>query len=348
MELDSYKSPVWQLGANIERTGETERFHYSTRYHLFVDGRSKCNEYEQDTLEHENVVGKVERLAKLPDLLACKKCWRAWQKKYAVSLANSVVQSDDVSTQKEDDTMKLIYDRADRKRMVQLIAEITGCDAKYMGAPTFAYQVDSITIDRDGTLHIDDMADSEWVQNVVKGLKLNGYECISCTYDDPQPEPEEIEVPCEDCPPAYGTAEDDGKGLAIQMPMLTDAELANLHALLTAKGALIKKALGVSELPVQNIDGRLDFAWFSEESTPEEIRTYMNFITALCEMAKNQKRISSKEKDVDNEKYAFRCFLLRLGFIGEKYKVDRKILLRNLTGSAAFKSGQKKEAAICE
>jgi hypothetical protein len=348
MELDSYKSPVWQLGANIERTGETERFHYSTRYHLFVDGRSKCNEYEQDTLEHENVVGKVERLAKLPDLLACKKCWRAWQKKYAVSLANSVVQSDDVSTQKEDDTMKLIYDRADRKRMVQLIAEITGCDAKYMGAPTFAYQVDSITIDRDGTLHIDDMADSDMVQNIVKDLKLNGYECISCTYDDPQPEPEEIEVPCEDCPPPYGTAEDDGKGLAIQMPMLTDAELANLHALLTAKGALIKKALGVSELSVKNIDGRLDFSWFSEESTPEEIQAYMNFVTALYKMAKNQKRISAKEKVVDNEKYAFRCFLLRLGFIGEEYKVDRKILLRNLTGSAAFKSGQKKEVAICE
>ena len=46
-----------------------------------------------------------------------------------------------------------------------------------------------------------------------------------------------------------------------------------------------------------------------------------------------------KEKETDNDKYAFRCFLLRLGFIGSEYKAERKILLRNLTGSSAFKNG---------
>ena len=56
-------------------------------------------------------------------------------------------------------------------------------------------------------------------------------------------------------------------------------------------------------------------------------------------MAKNQKRVTAKDKDVDNDKYAFRCFLLRLGFIGAEYKADRKILLKNLTGSSAFKGG---------
>ena len=44
---------------------------------------------------------------------------------------------------------------------------------------------------------------------------------------------------------------------------------------------------------------------------------------------------------MDNEKYAFRCFLLRLGFIGAEYKAARKVLLRNLTGSSAFKSGKR-------
>ena len=66
-------------------------------------------------------------------------------------------------------------------------------------------------------------------------------------------------------------------------------------------------------------------------------------------MALNQKRITAKEKPVDNDKYAFRCFLLRLGFIGEDYKAERKILLRNLSGSSAFKSGTKKtEVESCE
>jgi hypothetical protein len=56
-------------------------------------------------------------------------------------------------------------------------------------------------------------------------------------------------------------------------------------------------------------------------------------------MARNAKRVTATEKEVDNEKYAFRCFLLRLGFIGAEYKTERKILLKNLTGSSAFKNG---------
>ena len=48
--------------------------------------------------------------------------------------------------------------------------------------------------------------------------------------------------------------------------------------------------------------------------------------------------------EVVNEKYAFRCFLLRLGFIGDEYKQDRKILLENLEGSAAFKTKKEEQA----
>ena len=63
-------------------------------------------------------------------------------------------------------------------------------------------------------------------------------------------------------------------------------------------------------------------------------------------MARTQKRVTATERTIENEKYAFRCFLLRLGFIGDEFKSARKILLRNFTGSSAFKSGTKaKEAA---
>jgi hypothetical protein len=48
----------------------------------------------------------------------------------------------------------------------------------------------------------------------------------------------------------------------------------------------------------------------------------------LCKLSKELKRTSSKETPVANEKYAFRCFLLRLGFIGSEYKASRKILLQ--------------------
>ena len=49
--------------------------------------------------------------------------------------------------------------------------------------------------------------------------------------------------------------------------------------------------------------------------------------------------MTMKEKNVENEKYAFRCFLLRLGFIGDEYKETIKILLKNLTGNGAWKNG---------
>ena len=92
----------------------------------------------------------------------------------------------------------------------------------------------------------------------------------------------------------------------------------------------------------------MSFPWFSDMLTPEELSAYEMFICKLYEMAGNQKRITAREKEVDNEKYAFRCFLLRLGFIGAEHKQTRKILLRNLTGSSAFKAGQHKEVELCE
>ena len=67
-----------------------------------------------------------------------------------------------------------------------------------------------------------------------------------------------------------------------------------------------------------------------------------HFLGRILDAAKIHKRVTAKEKETDNEKYAFRCFLLRLGFIGDEFKETRLTLLRNLTGSAAFRTGAKK------
>lgn len=213
---------------------------------------------------------------------------------------------------------------AKRKELVNLIANFTGCDPHYKGAPSFAYEVDYFTIDRNGAISFDDRADSEVIERLIQMLYDNSF----------------VAEPADEQP----------TGIAIQIPAaeLSEAQLLNLHAILDAKGTLIKKALGIDSLPVGRIDERLDFPWFSADSTPEEMKAYMKFITAMVEMAKNQKRITAKEKTVDNEKYAFRCFLLRLGFIGAEYKADRKILLRNLSGSSAFKVPKPVEVESCE
>ena len=100
----------------------------------------------------------------------------------------------------------------------------------------------------------------------------------------------------------------------------------------------LKHAFEADELQIEVTDEKVSFPWFSDV-TPEASKAYGHFITALAQMAIQAKRIVAVEKNVDNEKYAFRCFLLRLGFIGSEYKAERKYLLRNLTGSSAFKNG---------
>lgn len=135
--------------------------------------------------------------------------------------------------------------------------------------------------------------------------------------------------------------------LTISLP-LDKVEVGKLTRLLEAKGSLIKKALGVDSLPIEIGEDTISFPWFQELPDADASTAYTHFISALCRMSKEQKRVTATEKEVDNEKYAFRCFLLRLGFIGEEYKTDRKILLKNLTGSSAFKSGARKGAAADE
>ena len=236
--------------------------------------------------------------------------------------------------------MKLDYNCTgnDRKKLVAAIAEHFGQKAKYLGAPSFSYQVDCITIDKNGVLHLNDMADPDWVEDIKGKLADGGFTCISETYDNPQPEPE-----MEDEEVTEESSDTEESGICISMPrnLFTDAGLANLHSIVDAKGGLIRKALGARELPIEVTDFKVSFPWFPVEYTADELNTYGQFISKLCDMARNQKRITAKEKDVDNEKYAFRCFLLRLGFIGDEYKTARKILLRNFTGSSAFKSGTK-------
>ena len=118
---------------------------------------------------------------------------------------------------------------------------------------------------------------------------------------------------------------------------------------LTAKESLIKKALGIDNLGIEVTEDTVSFPWFTEMPEPDEVKAYTHFIAALGKMSRDLKRISATEKEVDNEKYAFRCFLLRLGFIGNEYKAERKILLKNLSGNSSWKNGApEKEVAACE
>ena len=135
--------------------------------------------------------------------------------------------------------------------------------------------------------------------------------------------------------------------LSISIPRssMTDDQISNLKALVRSKRSLIQDALRTDSLEIIVDDEKISFPWF--ESDAEGMKNYTIFITALCDTARKLHRVNTKEeKSVDNKKYAFRCFLLRLGLIGDSYKETRKVLMRNLSGSAAFRTPVVKEVAV--
>ena len=218
-----------------------------------------------------------------------------------------------------------------RKELVKAVSTILQTKAVYKRMPTCAYEIGDITIDKEGTLICEDDAKAE---RIARDLIADGFTAADDT----------TEAQADDAEPAEET--EGPESLAISMPKdgFTDDAIANLKHLVESKATLIKKALGAENLTITVEDDKISFPWFTGFPAPDEISAYAKFIGRLCGMAKTQKRVTAKDKVVDNDKYAFRCFLLRLGFIGDEYKADRKILLSKLSGSSAFKSGTKSEA----
>lgn len=243
--------------------------------------------------------------------------------------------------------MKLYCRAKNRKPLVAAISEFTGTRAVYQFTPTYAYQIGEFNVDKEGNVNCPDDTDPATVSTLKAHLAQLG-------FIDEEEEAPMIETPAaeEEKEPAAETesktsavepqtADPDGcDALVISLP-LEKVQVGNLTNLLTAKGALIKKALGIDELPIKVTEDKVYFPWFRNIDGPLP-ETYLKLITALCKMSREQKRISAAVKMVPNEKYAFRCFLLRLGFIGKDYRADRKLLLQNFSGSSAFKDGRKK------
>ena len=227
--------------------------------------------------------------------------------------------------------MTIYYNAQDRKPLVKAISEFTGADAVYMRTPTYDYRIDYFTVTREGNLEFDDRADSEEIKGLLEFLAERGF--IAEVADTEPAEMASEEVSADTDSAEHG----ESVGLTVEVP-LDGSAVENLTKLLDAKGSLIRKALAVEDIRIEVTNSAVKFPWFTDCGADER-KAYTHFISALCELAKNAKRVTAKEKATDNDKYAFRCFLLRLGFIGSEYKAERKILLRNLTGSSAFKNG---------
>lgn len=204
-----------------------------------------------------------------------------------------------------------------RKALVQAISEITELPAVYISGDGRSYAIGDLTVDKDGVL--DYSKHDGFIHSLITALAEKGFSC------EPQ-----------GCDNALIEEQSD---LCIEVPLegFTEATLGNLERLVLSKAALIKKAIGADALPIERTETSLRFPWFSVNTTSDVVQTYAVFIERLCATAKERKRIMAIEREVENEKYAFRCFLLKLGFIGEGYKTARKILLSRLDGDSAWR-----------
>ncbi|WP_026661416.1 hypothetical protein [Butyrivibrio proteoclasticus] len=223
--------------------------------------------------------------------------------------------------------MELTFSKGTKKQMVKAIEEVTGEKAKYLGVPSCAYQIGDYRVEKDGTLKWEDYQDADPDHADMSAKVINA--CIESTGITPEGMKQE--------------EAEEGDSLIVEVPA-DKVNVENIKRLIDAKGRLIKKALGTGNLEIEVTEDTVRFPWF-ENFDPDKALAYTNFIAALCQMSVNQTRISAKETEVPNEKYAFRCFLLRLGFIGDEYKKDRKILLENLDGNSAFRQPREGDEA---
>ena len=191
---------------------------------------------------------------------------------------------------------------AERKALVTAIGEILEARPKYKGMPSAAYEIDYYTVTKDGTLEFDDRTDSEEVENLLEQLADRGIVAAPAEMAQAW-----LNARAEELSKASETEPQEANvGLTVEIP-LDKVSLGNLTKLLEAKGKLIRKALGISELSMEILEDRVAFPWFSQVDT-DSAAAYTHFISALCEMSRNAKRVTATEKPVENEKYAFRCF----------------------------------------
>lgn len=213
--------------------------------------------------------------------------------------------------------MELKYEMqgAERKKLVQGIELFTNQKAKYLGMPSMAYEVGEFRVSKEGTVTADSSEDLVKLEKELaeKTGILRKVEEASLA-----------------------------SSIIVSFPK-EKVNLEKLERIFHNKGSLIKKALGISTLKIEEDAEKVIFPWF-QEIDETHLTTYTKFIAALCKMSMEYKRINDSVKEVSNEKYAFRCFLLRLGFIGEEFKVDRKLLLEKLSGSSAFRDGGVRDA----
>ena len=202
--------------------------------------------------------------------------------------------------------MQVTFDKNQRKQVAHALGEIIGEDARYLGVPSCAYKIGEYLIGKDGTVEIED-------GEVLDALEKMGF------------------TPTEDLT------------LTVNVGGEYDEQtVANLRQLIENKEELFKAAFRTGDLEINLTDEGISFPWFTLDE-PSDAMCFVEFCSHLVGFANEQSRVNRKHDNSDNQKFAMRTFLNRIGMVGDEFKTARRVILRYLSGSSAFRFGRKND-----
>lgn len=271
----------------------------------------------------------------------------------------------------------------DRKVLVKRLGELTGVKPAYTYMPRCAYECGAYSVERNGDLMVEEAdADANIINTLIAEGLIMG-EAMEVVTEEPTqdwvPDAEYEQEAEAESAVSLGVTETDSLTISLPMTGHTGESLRRLVNMVYSRGTLLSKATGGAFSIDKELITALDEA--STPVTAADFSTMLNEYTSehggltglaleadkvsftgfpltndlgrnsafqqlaclMNQMAIEQKRIQAKVVNDDNEKYAFRIWLLRLGMRGDEYKAARKALMENLSGHAAFRTKEEEE-----
>ena len=187
-----------------------------------------------------------------------------------------------------------------RKAMVAVMRDVLQDATRYLGAPSFAFQVGAYTVDKSGTVTCPDDTDELQIEMLIRELAHDGF--VGERVGEAT-KPAEPKVVVADQLETETPRVADPDSLAIELPKdgITPTAMENLRRLVASKTSLLKKALGTDRLPITEHSDRIEFGWFRPTDDQAELAAYYQLVQGLRELARTQKRVSASEQEVENE-----------------------------------------------
>ena len=259
--------------------------------------------------------------------------------------------------------MTVTTNTTDRKALAKALADKLGTTAKYMGPPTFGYQVGDYIVDRDGNIEGEDF---EALRDFLQSIGCFPEEETEPAGEQTEPETETPDSGAQD-------------QVSISMPAddLTPAQMKNLIFTLFTKQYLIGKMTGGDLLNIPDnliarlmentpetmedfkalldaakedgltgfefADGKITLTYAAHQDEPERNMLYAMLTARILKAAKEATRVFPERQEPENEKYFARAWLLRIGYNGADSKAERNLLLKHLKGHSAFPNDEAAE-----